>query len=240
MAKYLIRLDDASHNMNLHNWEKISNILYFYNIKPIVAVVPNNQDSKISYNILDNAYFWGLIKYWEKKDWTIAMHGYNHIMDSCNKKDNLIPLYNRSEFSALSNLEQEKKIISSIEIFKQNKINPTCFVAPAHAFNKATLAALAKHTQIRLISDGFAMGLFKYLNFYWIPQQTWSFKKRLIGDWTICLHPNTMTNEDFENLESFISINNKYMTDVKKMKKSFFFNWLNVFINLIYTRYFIK
>jgi len=43
-ARYLIRLDDASATMNRHKWQLIEGVLDQHAIKPIVAVVPDNQD----------------------------------------------------------------------------------------------------------------------------------------------------------------------------------------------------
>ena len=33
-----------------------------------------------------------------------------------------------------------------------------------------------------------------------IPQQLWAFKKKKYGVWTVCLHPDFMTEKDFEIL----------------------------------------
>ena len=49
-AEYIIRLDDASHFSNFKKWNKIERILDKYNIKPIVAVIPENMDNSISYS----------------------------------------------------------------------------------------------------------------------------------------------------------------------------------------------
>ncbi len=46
-SKYLIRLDDASHYSNEEKWDRIESILIKFQIKPIVAVIPNNKDKNI-------------------------------------------------------------------------------------------------------------------------------------------------------------------------------------------------
>ena len=44
MQKYIIRLDDACQTMNQARWDAILKILDKYNIKAIIAVIPNNKD----------------------------------------------------------------------------------------------------------------------------------------------------------------------------------------------------
>ena len=53
--KYLLRLDDASDKMNIQNWNKILKIIDSFNIKTLIAVVPNNQDPEISFDNIPNS-----------------------------------------------------------------------------------------------------------------------------------------------------------------------------------------
>ena len=59
-AKYLIRLDDACHQMPLMNWKKFELFFEEHNIKPIIGVVPENKDKKLG-NEYDNdfSFRWG-------------------------------------------------------------------------------------------------------------------------------------------------------------------------------------
>jgi hypothetical protein len=60
-ASYLIRFDDICPTMNWDIWSKIEEILLKNNIKPIIAVVPNNLDQALvtgNYNPL----FWDKIR----------------------------------------------------------------------------------------------------------------------------------------------------------------------------------
>ena len=67
--------------MNHQNWDRIEALLDNYGIKPMVGVIPHNEDTSL---ILDSEdpNFWIKVKSWEQKGWTIAMHGYNHIYSS--------------------------------------------------------------------------------------------------------------------------------------------------------------
>lgn len=202
-SKYIIRLDDASHYSNEEKWDRIESILRKFKIKPIIAVIPNNKDEKIMYSKAKKS-FWKKVKYWESLGWTIAMHGYEHKFHKVNKSSLILPFYDKSEFAGLSLEEQSEKINKSIEIFKKNDIYPKVWIAPGHTFDKNTLVAIKKSTKIKIISDGISLNPFSTNGLNFIPQQLWSFKYKSFGLWTICLHPDTMTETEFEKIEQSI------------------------------------
>ena len=47
MVKYIIRLDDACDTQDMQKWNEIEKILNEFSIKPIVGVIPNNQDEQL-------------------------------------------------------------------------------------------------------------------------------------------------------------------------------------------------
>ena len=206
--KYIIRLDDANHYSNLDRWIKIEKILNKYSVKPIVAVVPNNMDPMLKYSSLNNN-FWSLIKKWEQSGWSIAMHGYNHVYHECKRFRLIFPFYNRSEFGGLSIDSQILKLKKSNKIFTRNGILPKIWIAPSHSFDLNTLKALKAATDIEIISDGIAYSNYFFQGFHFIPQQLWEFKNKLFGLWTICLHPDTMTDKEISELESFLEDKDK-------------------------------
>lgn len=210
--KYIIRLDDASHFSDLSKWNKIASILDNFNIRPIVAVIPNNKDNTLFYSKFNNN-FWNLISSWQNKNWSIAMHGYDHIFHKINRKNLFFPFYNRSEFAGLPLNSQKNKIKKSFKIFKQNGINPKIWVAPAHSFDSKTLIALKETTDILIVSDGISFYPYFSNDFYFIPQQIWDIENKLFGIWTICLHPDTMSIKDIEHFELKI----KSLVDQGKM-----------------------
>lgn len=198
--KFLIRLDDAHHCSNQKKWKKMEEILIKNNVFPIVAVIPNNKDKTLNFNSR-NAKFWEQVKIWEQKGWTIALHGHTHTYHKINKNCSILPMYPRSEFSGLSLDEQIKKMKASFAIFKKNNLIPKVFVAPSHSFDENTLKALKKVTSIRIVSDGWSLFPYFYKKLLFVPQQCWDLKFKLFGIWTVCLHPNTMREEDFEVLD---------------------------------------
>jgi len=201
MSSYIIRLDDACPTMDKIKWNRILLLLDKYDIKPIIAVVPNNQDSDLIVNE-DDKDFWNIVKKWTLKGYHIAMHGYNHKFISNNK--GLVPLNKYSEFAGVAYNIQKEKIISGLNIFQKNDIQPKIWVAPAHSFDKNTLDILKKETEIRIISDGISQNIFNQYGFIWIPQQLWKFEYKTHGVWTICLHPNNMNEQDFQKLEKHL------------------------------------
>ena len=205
--KYIIRLDDACPTMDKLKWKLIEDICDNYEIKPLVAVVPDNQDNNLNFNEADE-YFWNKVREWHNKGWTIAMHGYQHKLELTTSKS-ILPFYKHSEFTGLSLNEQILKIRKSWNIFKANGIEPLVWIAPAHCFDIFTLQALYRETSIRIISDGIARNIYYESNFFWIPQQLWTFKLKNSGLWTVCFHPNSMSNTKIKTFEDDIKANYK-------------------------------
>ena len=211
---YVIRLDDASDYNNLSNWNRMEKILNSYSIKPIVGVIPNNQDSSMVKVYKKNNDFWKKVKQWQKSGWIIAMHGYDHVYITDDGGIN--PIQKRSEFAGVSLKKQEDKIKNGIEIFKSNGIIPDVFFAPSHTFDENTLLALKKNSDIRIISDTIANNIYFENDFYFLPQQSGRVRKLPFKFVTFCYHPNTMCDSDFNELENFIKENKmKVSTYVK-------------------------
>ena len=135
-AKYIIRFDDICPTMNWEVWSKIEIMFLENNIKPIVAIVPDNIDPKLSITN-PNLKFWDRVKYWKRIGWTIGMHGYQH--DLSGRTSGLIGLVNKTEFAGFSYEQQLEKLEKGYEIMNTNGVIPEIFVAPAHTFDNNTL-----------------------------------------------------------------------------------------------------
>jgi len=201
-ARYLIRLDDACHGMHLHRWRRVEEVLDRHEVRPIVAVVPDNHDPKLMAGERDEG-FWDKVRAWSAKGWTVAMHGCTHVMQPT-ESPLLLPFYKRSEFAGLDLEAQAVKIRTSWQQFLAQGIAPEVWVAPAHSFDVQTLRALQRETSIRIVSDGIAWNSYSAHGFHWIPQQLWGFSERRSGLWTVCLHPNTMDDQSIASLERAI------------------------------------
>ena len=220
--------------MDIEKWEKIENIFLKYNVKPLVGVIPLNEDEKLTQKYNYNPLFWIKVEAWEKKGWTIAMHGYNHRFIS--KCGGINPVNSKSEFAGVDFMLQDEKIKLSIDEFRKNNIKPTVFFAPAHTFDKNTLKAIEKNTDIRIISDIFATNIFYENNFYFIPVQTGKVRKLPFRINTICLHPNNMTNYDFTVLENFIK---KNIFKISSVDNIYFYNRKRSIIDLLLFKVYI-
>lgn len=142
--------------------------------------------------------FWVTVKTWERKGWTIALHGYDHCFISDKGLMGLNPIWARSEFAGISLEEQREKIRKGIEKFRSEGVLPQYFFAPAHTFDKNTLKALKEESDIRKISDTIALKPYKKDGFIFIPQVGGHCsEKRIPGLWTFCLHPSKMDGDDW-------------------------------------------
>lgn len=214
MAKYIIRLDDACEKMNLTNWEKIEILFDKYNIKPLVGIIPNCQDKEME-KYEKNLYFWNNVKKWQKKKWTIALHGYDHVYIS--NEGGVNPIHKRSEFAGVAYELQTEKIKKGYESLLKKGVNPQVFFAPSHTFDINTINILQNETNIRIISDTFSLKPYKEKGMIFIPQQFGKVRKFPIGIITFCYHPNTMTEIDFEYLEDFLKKNQYKFISIQEL-----------------------
>ena len=213
-SKYIVRLDDSCETQDALKWKRMEELLDKFEIKPIVAVIPQNKDKKLFLN-KKNKSFWKLVKSWQDKNWTIGLHGHQHNLHKIKRKNSIIPLCQYSEFAELSLKEQSQKIFEGYKIMEENDINPKLWISPKHTFDKNTIVALKNNTPLRIISDGFGLYPFVKNNIIYFPQQLWRAQKRIFGIWTICLHPNNFSNNDFVELEKNFSneyFKNKFIT----------------------------
>lgn len=196
-ARYLIRFDDICPTMNWEVWDKIETILVHHHVKPILAIVPFNQDPDLIVMPARDD-FWEQVRRWQAKGWCIAMHGYDH--GYITKDAGLVGINARSEFAGLSREIQYQKLSAGIEVFRQHDVNIDVWVAPAHSFDKLTVELLTS-LGINYISDGFYFRTVKYLGALWIPQQLWRLRHMPFGLWTSCYHINSYSSSDIDNLE---------------------------------------
>ena len=77
---YLMRLDDASEHWNIENWHRIHDLLKKYNVNPIVAIIPHNEDTRLIQYPIDDQ-FNDTILAWIKDGWIPALHGYSHVLE---------------------------------------------------------------------------------------------------------------------------------------------------------------
>lgn len=201
-AKYLIRLDDACSTFTISKWKRFFDLFHKYDIKPIIATIPNNRDPKLVKEKRSEADFWQMVKTWQISGWCVALHGFDHVY--INNESGINRITPHSEFVGLTVEEQTKRIAEGIKIFENNGLKrPDVFVAPSHSLDYNTLLAL-KANQITTVSDGLYTHPYRFKGLKWVPCQLWWPQKKNKGVWTICYHPETATDTAVTQLEQFL------------------------------------
>lgn len=219
-TQYLIRLDDACPTMDSAKWQQMEDILDKYGIKPMVGVIPHNEDSMQQIAPADDN-FWEKVKKWEAKGWAIALHGYNHCYSSNGGLKGLSPMWSRSEFAGLPLEVQREKVLKGVKSMREHGINPRFFFAPSHTFDENTLNALREESDIRIISDTIASRPYRYKDFIFIPQFGGSCREmKISGLFTFCLHPTTMKDEAFDKTDNFLRTHKEMFTSFEKLDLS--------------------
>jgi len=198
----LIRLDDACSWHDRARWQRVEDLLDRHGVRPLVAVIPDCQDPDLQV-FAEDADFWSRARAWQQKGWELALHGCTHRFETRNA--GLVPLNRYSEFAGVSEQVQRAKILSGMAILQKNGLQVYAWVAPAHSFDRTTLKILYEETAIRLVSDGLSQRAFRRFGFVWVPQQLWRPRSLKRGLWTLCLHPNEMTDHDFVALDEFLA-----------------------------------
>lgn len=210
-AQYLIRFDDLSPTMNWDVWRDLESVLIDLDVRPLLAVVPDNLDERLRV-CPPRADFWRQVREWQSRGWTIGVHGYQHVYVT--DKKGLFGWNDRSEFAGLSRQKQEERIRRALEIFEREEVRADVWVAPNHSFDRTTVEVL-NASGIRTISDGAALYPFVDADgMMWIPQQLWRLEARPVGVWTICLHPNTWGRAELSAFSSRLSEFADRTTDV--------------------------
>ncbi len=199
-AQYLLRFDDLCPTVSHPRWQRFLPLIEEFGLRPILAVVPDNQDRELILSPPDPQ-FWARMRAMEAAGATIGLHGYRHLCLSLGRS--LLPLHRHSEFAGVPEETQGEWIREGLGILRGQGLNPRIFVAPRHGFDQATLRALGQEG-IPLLSDGFARLPFIRGGLIWIPQQLWGPVAKNKGLWTICIHSNSATDAQVAQLYTFV------------------------------------
>ena len=207
--KIAVRLDDITPDMDWSKFYAFKELLDSYGIKPLIGVVPENQDNMLALNPPKEG-FWEEVKALQRQGWVIAMHGVNHVYDS--KQGGMFPLNDFSEFAGHPLEIQKEKIRKGKELLEQKGIYTDFFMTPAHTYDENTLKAL-KENGFGKVTDGFGEYPYEWkgLIFYPISFRMSDSLKKDTGYTTMVVHTNTIDDMDYykkmfeEHREQFIS-----------------------------------
>ena len=212
-AQYLLRIDDLCPTVSAERWQKFQSLIEEFRLRPILAVVPDNQDPELKVSPPDPA-FWDCVRALETEGAAIGLHGYQHLCATRGRS--LVNLHRISEFAGVPAATQRGWIGEGIRILRGHGLDPNVWIAPRHGFDRNTLAALREQGVLRL-SDGFARGPFLKGGLTWIPQQLWAPVEKKRGLWTICVHPNTARDAEIAALRSFLAIHAAQFTSLDRV-----------------------
>jgi predicted deacetylase len=216
-ARYLLRLDDLCPAVDRERWQQFRAVIKEFRLQPILAIVPDNRDPALSQSPPDPD-FWNQLHALESAGAMIAIHGYRHVCASAGRS--LIGLQRFSEFAGVDREAQRTWLAAGLKILRDHGLNPRIFVAPRHGFDRNTLHAL-RSEGISLLSDGFARVPSLRHGITWIPQQLWGPVAKPRGVWTICMHPNTASDSDFEQLRAFLRVHSAQFCSVDRLLAEF-------------------
>lgn len=217
-TKFLIRLDDACPYMDSKKWQRMEDILDRYGVKPLVGIIPSNEDFETIIDSEDKD-FWMKVQGWKDKGWTLALHGYKHVCTT--HTGGLNPVHKRSEFAGLPYEEQKDKISTGYTILKEHGFEVEWFFAPSHTFDANTLKAIKECTPIRQVSDMIATKPYLYDGITFAPCQMGRLREMSIkGYWCACYHPNIMKDEEFVLLEEFLKVHSAEFISFDELPKT--------------------
>ena len=185
--EYLIRFDDLNDCMNWEVWDEIEFFLDSHNIKPLVAVIPNNKDISVG-RWEKNARSKERFTEMHRKGYEVCMHGYDHVYIS--DDPGIYGFTSRSEFAGVNISLQEEKIRKGKEILKSMGISPRCWIGPNHSYDQDTIDIL-KRNDFQIISDGLHRLPYMYdEQIMMVPTQKWKMNAFFPGLFTVCYHHN--------------------------------------------------
>jgi predicted deacetylase len=227
---YILRLDDVAENMNWSNFNEIEFWLNKLNIKPVLGVIPLNQDPELLKYPKLKLDFWNKVRKWKKKGWEIAMHGTHHVYDRiCHKNEDFLGHGGNTEFCGHSLNNQSKKIKLGFAKFKLENISLRCFFAPNHTFDTNTLIAL-KNIEVDQILDGYGLIPYNEKNITFIPQLFYKTYTLPFGIQTFQIHLNYFDKYQLKNFISFLKANKNNFIDynfaLSRVNNSFFYRFL--------------
>jgi len=211
---FILRFDDICPTMRWDIWPQIESALIHYKIKPILAVVPDNQDPglQVAPAIAD---FWPRVRRWQELGWTIAMHGYHHLYVA--EDGGLVTLRKKSEFASLPAAVQREKLHRGREILAREGIESRVWIAPGNAFDKVTVSLL-RQFGMDIISAGWFWNPFIGPHeMTWMPCQLSILRPVPSGVWSVCYHHNSW---DSCELFDFVKSLERYHRDIVSMEEA--------------------
>lgn len=196
-----VRMDDITPDMDWQKFDRFKALLDSYGVKPLIGVVPDNKDEKLSIDP-PREEFWDKIISIQQQGWIIAMHGYHHVYTT--NRGGLLPLNRQSEFAGVPYEKQSQMLREARAIMEAHNVSTDFFMAPSHSYDYNTLRALKENGFYRM-TDGFGRAPYTWqgITFYPISyRRSSAMKSDRKGAVTFVVHVNTMEEKDFAYYET--------------------------------------
>lgn len=212
--KLLFRLDDITPGLNGGNFKRIENIFDEFGVKPLIGVVPFNEDEHLMVEE-PQADFWNHLVKLQQKGWTIALHGYKHVY--INEESGILKANPFSEFAGVDYETQSKMIAEGKSLLESRGLEVDYFMAPGHTFDENTLKALVANG-INKLTDGYTSEPYIRDGVTFVPCKLTDAVVPNGVD-TVCIHLNNWGENDFASLESFLKSNSSCVTGFEGIEK---------------------
>lgn len=189
----LLRFDDICPTMNYEQFGRAMELLRKIDAKPLLGVIPDCHDPDLQIEA-PHEDFWLYMQQLQKRGYTLAMHGYQHVFDTDCR--GTVSMGRKSEFAGHSLEGQTKKIKLGKEILFEHGINTDIFFAPAHSYDDNTLKALSMNG-FRYISDGMSAKPYKKHGIICLPCRSGGVPRiKNTGYYTAVLHAHEWVRPD--------------------------------------------
>ncbi|MDR5836668.1 DUF2334 domain-containing protein [Caballeronia sp. LZ034LL] len=202
-TKFILRFDDITPQMAWSKFRAFDDLSAELDLPLLVGVVPNSLDASLCVEPANDA-FWELIRGWALRGWTIAQHGYTH--QYVTRDPGILRIGRQSELAGLSYDEQFSKLEAGKRIMVGHDVWQPVFMAPSHSFDENTLRALAA-LDFRYLTDGYGVFPYRFGNLTAVPQLFASPLHFGFGVYSICLHVNTLGDEQIARTIDFVRRN---------------------------------
>jgi predicted deacetylase len=236
-ANFIWRIDDVCPGMDRLKFDKYLNLFRRYGVVPLLGVVPENCDPELTVQS-EGEDFWNYLYLLKEQGLVeIAQHGYQHILyeDDGALMGKIYGFNGLTEFSGLTYIEQERKILQGKSILESRGLLTNVWIAPAHSFDNNTILAL-RNNGFMYISDGIGLFPMNSKNICFVPQQIWRPRKFPVGFWTVCLHLNHSSELDYLEISKFLEdgVISIRFSDATKFKNNIFTDLSNYLFRLLY------
>lgn len=203
--KIAVRMDDITPDMDWKSFDAFVKLFRKYGIRPLLGIVPDNQDPKLSVEKPDPDFYQKMLDL-QNEGFCLAMHGSNHVYTT--KKGGCFPLNGQSEFAGKPEDAQRALLKSGRKKLEEKGIHTDIFMAPGHTLDKTTVKVL-KELGFTHITDGFGRAPYRRWGMVWFPI---SFLRRFCftdkeGITTLVIHANHSTDAELAAYEKMFQDN---------------------------------